>query len=116
MALPQLVRRRAESKIGALCERRIPPHIRDQIKLEFTIRGDSITIVERRPPWRSDIGPEWTTMKIAQLRFQTGSGTWSLWWSDRNGRWLRVPDLDASPDIEQLLAVIDDDPSGAFWG
>lgn len=55
-------------------------------------------------------------MKIAQLRFDAESGTWSLWWSDRNERWHRVPDLDATPDIDQLLAVIDDDPAGAFWG
>lgn len=116
MALPELVRRSAESSVGAFSERRIPPHVRDQIKLEFTVRGDSITIVERRPPWRADIGPDWSTMKIAQLRFDAGSGTWSLWWSDRNERWHRVPDLDATPDIDQLLAVIDDDPAGAFWG
>lgn len=116
MALPELVRRNAEAKVGAFCERRVPEHIRDQVRLELTVRGNAITIVERRPPWRAEFGPEWSSMKIARLRFDAGTRTWTLWWADRNGRWDRYWDVDATPDIDELLREIDEDPTGIFWG
>lgn len=116
MALPELIRRSAEAKVGALCERRVPVEIRDQVKLEFTVRGNGITIVERRPPWRADFGADWSSMKIAQLRFDPTARTWSLWWADRNGRWGRYWDVDATADIDDLLHEIDADPTGTFWG
>ncbi len=116
MALRELVRRSAETKVGAFCERRVPGHHRDQVKLEVTVWGDAITIVERRPPWRAEFGPEWSSMKIAQLRFDAGSGTWTLRWPDRNGRWDRYLDVDATPAIDGLRGEIDEDPTGIFRG
>lgn len=115
MALPELVRKGAELKVGAFCERRVPAHLRDEIRLELTVRGDAITIVERRPPWRAEFGPEWSSMKIAQLRFDAASRTWTLWWADRNGRWDRYWDVDATPDIDELLREINEDPTAIFW-
>jgi hypothetical protein len=52
--------------------------------------------------------------KIAQLRYD--HDTWTLHWADRSGRWLQYPDLEPSPRLEDLLAEIDLDPVGAFWG
>lgn len=102
--------------MAAFCERRVPAHVRDQVRLEHVVRGDAITIVQRRAPWRPDFGPEWSSLKIAQLRFDGGERTWTLWWADRNERWERYWDLDATPDIDQLLAEIDEDPTAIFWG
>lgn len=102
--------------MAAFCQRRVPSHVRDEVRLEHVVRGNAITIVERRPPWRPEYGPEWTTMRIAQLRFDGATSTWTLWWADRNGRWDRYWDLDATPDIDLLLAEIDEDPTAIFWG
>jgi hypothetical protein len=115
MALPELVRRNVEVRVADFCERRIPAHLQNEIKLEFTVRGDSITIVERRPPWRVDFGPG-STMKVAQLRFDHDARTWTLWWADRNGRWDRYWDVDPTADVEELLREIGEDPTGIFWG
>src|SRR6266702_8756228 len=70
------------------CERRIPAHLRDEIRLEVGVRGSAITIFERRPPWIEWAGPEWSRMKIAQLRWDAAERLWRLYWADRNGRWL----------------------------
>lgn len=112
--LPELIRRGVEMKVAAFCERRVLPNVRDQMRLEFTVRGNAITIVERRPPWRSDFGPEWSSLKVAQLRFDQASRTRTLWWADRNERWDRYWDVDATLDIDELLREIDEDPTGAF--
>ncbi len=116
MALAELVRRGAEAKVAAFCERRVPAHVRDKVRLEHTVRGNAITVIERRPPWREDFVPEWSSMKIAQLRYDATSRTWTLWWADRNGRWDRCWDVGETSDIDELLAEIDEDPTGIFWG
>jgi hypothetical protein len=55
-------------------------------------------------------------MKVAQLRFDEAETTWTLWWPDRNERWNRYRDLDATSDLDVLPAEIDEDPTGIFWG
>jgi hypothetical protein len=102
------------ARVRRYCEQRVPPHARHQVRLETIVRGSAITIIERRPPWRDDVAPEWSRSKIAQLRYDHDS--WTLHWADRNGRWLRYPDLEPSPRLDDLLTKIDRDPAGAFRG
>ncbi len=82
------------------------------------IRGNAIAIVERRPLFFDlDAGTEnWTSMRIAQLRFDAAPGAWTLHWADRNGRWHLYDDVDPSPDVGPILREIEDDPTGIFWG
>jgi hypothetical protein len=73
-SLPELVRKTVERDVGRYCEDRAPSHLRDKIRIEYEIRGNSVTIVERRPPWREDYGPEWSRVTVAQLRTRMRSG------------------------------------------
>lgn len=117
MPLPELVRRSAEKQVRRFCEGRIPAHARDQVRLELGIRGNAITIFERRPFFRSRPNvDEWSKMKIAQLRYDPDAREWSLYWADRNGRWHRYWDLDPAENLEVLLREIDEDPTAIFWG
>jgi Protein of unknown function (DUF3024) len=75
------------ARVRRYCQRRVPPHAHRQVRLETVVRGSAITIIERRAPWRDDIGPEWSRLKVAQLRYD--HGVWALYWANRNGRWLR---------------------------
>ena len=78
------------------------------------MRGANVTIFELRPPWRDDVGPEWSRRPLVQLR-HTGSGFWLLLWQDRRGRWQRYP-LAPRPtrDLDALLAEIDEDGISLF--
>jgi hypothetical protein len=58
----------------------------------------------------------WTRTPIAQLRYDTAAGTWTLYWADRNRRWHRSDDLDPTPQLDDLLKEIDEDPLSIFWG
>lgn len=116
MAIPELVRKAALKQVEAFCETRVPPHARDQVRLEASVRGNAITIVERRPPWRPDFGPDWSSQRIAQLRYDPDSGAWSLFARDRNDRRLAYFRPIRSRDVAPLLAEIDADPTGIFWG
>jgi hypothetical protein len=116
MAPPTSVVEPALARVKRFCEDRVPAELREQMRLECSLRGNSITIVERRPPWSELVGPEWTFTKIAQLRCDTGNRMWTLYCIDRNERWWPDDFAEPSPDIEELLAAIDEDPSGIFWG
>ena len=96
------------------CERRLPPHARDQVRLETVVHGSAITIIEQRAPWRGDFGPEWGRSRIAQLRYDQRS--WTLYWADRSGSWLQYPDLEPSPASTTSSPRSIATPFAAFWG
>ena len=81
-AVPTMTPEAALPLVETFCEMRNPATLRDEVRLECSRRGDSITISERRPPWRVDLGPEWTELKIAQLRYDPAERTWSLYCRD----------------------------------
>lgn len=78
------------------------------------MRGKSVTIFECRP-----VGPEkpaeWFKVSVAQLRYSAERQDWSLYWSDRNGRWHRYHDLHPGP-VDSALNEIEADPTCIFWG
>ena len=55
----------ALAEVERFCEERTPPDLGDQLRLECSVRGNAITIVERRPPWNPRLGSEWTTSHVA---------------------------------------------------
>jgi DUF3024 family protein len=104
-------------RVEVSCDTRVPHELRHDLRLECARRGNSVTIVERRPPWNPDlIGTEWTSMKVAQLRYDPSSRQWSLYCCDRNERWWLYDGIGPSLSVDPLLAEIEADPTGIFWG
>jgi len=114
MPLPPDIREAAVSQVERYCDERVPAEARSHIRIEHTVRGNAITIVERRPPWSELVGPEWSSTRVAQLRHD--AGLWTLYCSDSNDRWWLYEDADPAPDVGPLLAAIDEDATGIFWG
>ena len=54
--------------------------------------------------------------ELVRRQAEAKVAAWSLWWSDRNGRWHPYDDLDATADIDVLIREIDEDPTAIFWG
>ncbi|MGO9320711.1 MAG: DUF3024 domain-containing protein [Solirubrobacteraceae bacterium] len=98
------------------CEQRVPPHALHQVCAELVLTRGAATIAERRAPWREEYGPEWTSRGVARPRYTTKSGVWTLYWSDRNGRWHRYDLLQPTADIRVILDEVDRDPTCIFWG
>jgi Protein of unknown function (DUF3024) len=103
-------------KIRRFAEGRIPARARYQVRLEVDVHGQTVTIVERRAPWRPDFGPEWSSFPRAQLRFNRSTHLWSLYWRDADLYWHRYDGLGPASHVEPLLAEIDADPMARFWG
>ena len=114
MALSALAKRQVEKKVAEYCEGRVPAHARHQVRMGYKIRGNSVTLLEKR---RGFADPsQWVEIKIAQLRYDPDVRKWSLFWSDRNERWHRYESLRPQENLEALLREIDQDPTCIFWG
>ncbi|MFZ2266478.1 MAG: DUF3024 domain-containing protein [Azonexus sp.] len=115
MALPVLTLHLAQTKLAAYCAQKIPAEIRDRVRLEFEVAGDMLTLIESRPHFRT---PEiWTRLPVARFRYNPGSETWSLDCPHLGNPELWRP-YPAKPqhDLGQLIKLLDEDDSGAFWG
>jgi hypothetical protein len=106
----------ALSLVAAYCATKIPSEHDDKIRIEYKVHGNKITIYECRPPWREDFGPEWTSMRICSMQWDSVTGLWALYARDRHGRRLDYPYVDPAPSVKSLLVELDDDPTSIFWG
>ena len=114
MVLPDNTRRRVESTLSLYCAARIPPPLRDEIKLGYRIRTRAVTLYQER---RAMLDPErWIKLVVAQLRYNADLNHWKLYCADRNARWHRYDLAPPARSIEPLLDEIDQDPTGIFWG
>jgi hypothetical protein len=103
-------------RVRRWCRQRVPEHLRDQVRVECDAGPGYLTIVECRPPWRNDMGTEWTRFPIARLRYTKAAKRWSLYWRDRNLRFHRYDQFPPSPHVDDLLQEVDRDPTAIFWG
>jgi hypothetical protein len=89
---------------------------RDQVRVDLDVDARSVTVVECRPPWDPSAGADWTRFPIARLRYTKLRREWTLYWRDRNERFHRFTPVPASNDVTDLLAAVDADHTGIFWG
>ena len=115
MALPVLTQHIARTKLYAYCERKIPEKVRDQVRLELEFADNHITLIETRPHFRDP--SQWTTLPVARFRYNAGAGTWALLSPVFNNKeaWRLYP-IQPSRDLDKLIAALDADANGVFWG
>ncbi len=113
MGLSKFEKQRVEKLLGEYCQNRIPPHVRDQVKLFYTLRGNNVKIFEARPQRQNP--EQWKEMPIARLKYDPDSLTWDLYWSRSNGKWEKYPEKPTN-NLKKVIEEIDTDPHHVFWG
>jgi hypothetical protein len=107
----------AMKAVEIFCETKSPEEFAAELRVSCSRRGSAITIAEERAPWHPERqGDAWTSSKVAQLRYDAKSATWSLYCRDSGERWWAYDEVAPSPSVDPLLAEIDRDPTGIFWG
>lgn len=104
------------ARIRRFCDAQVPVDLRDQVRVEHRVRGRSVTIVELRPPWREDLGSEWTELQQARMKYDEQTLGWTMCWFDSNSRAHRYDLLEPDQPIDVLLAEYEDDPTCIFKG
>ena len=102
-------------KVRRFCAAQWPEEkFKDQVRLEVSVRGKRVSVHELRPLFHGAPG-EWTSMPIAQLRYE-GDGLWTLYYGDRNSRWQEYFDIAPRQPIDVIVNELDEDPTCVFWG
>jgi hypothetical protein len=114
MALPEAIRRQVEAKLDRYCERRAPAEVRNKVRLVVEFQGDAVAIREERPS--IGLPGAWVETKIARARFDPAARRWTLQCADARGQWRPYGGFGATASFDALLAEIDRDPRGVFWG
>jgi hypothetical protein len=114
MAIPQLELARVRKRLDAFCER-VPPPVRDKVSHLWRVRGNQITLFERRPAWRGPPGVV-TDRAFARFQFDPPTHVWMLKWRDRNGRFHPHEGFEAVRSFDALVDEVEADPTGIFLG
>ncbi len=114
MSLSEFEKQRVGKIFSAYCAMKAPHHISDRFRVEFELRGDEVKLFESRPDLLDK--SRWNCYKIARFRKNSGENRWYLYYADRNERWCPFNPHPSDTDIEKLLAEVEKDPSGIFWG
>lgn len=94
----------------------IPEDVRDQVRIDLDVTDRSVTLLESRPPWDPERGKEWISQPVARIRYTRTTGTWALYWADRNSRFHLYELKPPTQYVRHLLHEIDEDPTCIFWG
>jgi hypothetical protein len=114
MAFSELELKRIEQTVGEFCRKRSLAHLRDKLRLEYSVKGHEVVIVERRPRWDNPI--EWIESPVAKLKFIRSANKWRLYWQRADLKWHEYPGLSSSDRISDLVREIDADPLACFFG
>jgi len=94
----------------------MPSTVSDQVRYELELTDRTITVLECRPPWREDFGPEWTRLPICRFRYTKVRREWSLYWTDRHSKFHEYDLADPTPHLDELIEHVKLDPTCIFWG
>ena len=114
MAFGELELKRIEQTVGEFCRKRSPAHLRDKLRLEYSVKGHEVIIFELRPKW--DNPKEWTELPVAKLKFIRSANKWRLYWQRADLKWHEYPGQSSSDRINDLVREVDADPLACFFG
>jgi hypothetical protein len=114
MALSEIELKYVENTVGKMCKRRSPAHVSDQLRTVYVVKGHDVTVYEERPRWNNP--QEWTRSGIAKFKYIRKQSVWTLYWMRQDLKWHLYTPLPESTTIGRLVAEVDKDPHGAFFG
>jgi hypothetical protein len=114
MSFDELELKRIDRTVGDLCRRKTRPGFAEQLRFECEIDGHAVTVWEVRSPW-DGVGDH-TRMGVARFRFVRSRGVWELYWMRPDLNWHRYDPAEPTPDLAALVAIVEADEYGAFFG
>ena len=116
MAFSEIELKKIDKLVGRLCDKKSPPHIRDQLRFEYDISGHNVHIWEIRPVYFDPT--QETKHGVAKFQFIRTKNRWKLYWMRADLKWHAYePDPGQSlTDLGEQVAEVETDPYGAFFG
>src|SRR5262245_28724632 len=114
MAFSSFELKHIDKTAGQLCRRRSPVQHRHQVRIEYRVKGHDVLIYSTQPSYRDS--SRWTEHGVAKLRYVRSTGEWRLFWLRATLKWQAYDPLPSSRAVTALVAEIDSDPHGCFFG
>lgn len=114
MSFNELELKRIDRTVGDLCRRKTRPEFADKLRFECEVHGHTVSIWEVRPSW-DGVGDH-TRMGVARFRLLRSRDEWQLYWMRRDLEWHRYGPAGSNPDLAALVAIVEADECGAFFG
>lgn len=114
MALSEIQQAQVNKHLGVFCDARVPPAVRNKVRVGFRIKGVEVLLFEERPAFQPP--HEWREMPVAKFRYVGTQKLWRLYCQHRDLRWHSYEALPAAPSFKTLLDEVAADPTGIFWG
>jgi hypothetical protein len=114
MAFSEIELKYIQNLVGRVCKRRSPPHLSDKIRTTYEITNHDVVIFEERPGFNKP--DEWSKMPSAKFKYDRANKKWKLYWMRRDEKWHLYHTDTKSTELERLIAEVDRDPYGAFFG
>ncbi len=114
MFFSELELQRIERDVGALCERRSPAHIRDKLRHDYKIEGQSVILFEVRPQWNDP--SKYLELPYAKITYVKSRKIWKLYWHRADLTFHRYDPKESARQLSELVEEIDTDPYACFFG
>ena len=114
MAFSEIELKKIDKFVGGLCRKRTPEKYKKELRFEYRIKGHEVEIIEIRPYFHNP--NEMSELSVAKLKFNRTKNIWVLYWQRASGKWLKFEPSKTTYDLAELVAEIDHDEFGCFFG
>lgn len=114
MAFSGIELKRIQQVVGSVCKRRSPISLRDKIRVTYEITDLEVVIFESRP--RFNKPNEWSKSPRAKLKYSRSTRKWKLYRIREDEKWYPYETETASTELDAVVAELESDRSGAFFG
>lgn len=115
MAIPETQLRACLAAAGDFLTRRRPPaHIREMLDYRADIKGSEMAILEVRPAFQDKT--RIVEHPVAKVKWVGTKKSWRLFWMRADLKWHAYDPLPEAPEVATLIAEVEKDPHGCFFG
>ncbi len=90
------------------------PEIRKQLDLGYSYDGTVAILYEIRPIWNKP--DQIQHIEFAKIRFYKSRQEWHLYWKRASGKWEGYEPFPKATHLEKIIAIINEDKHGCFYG
>ena len=112
--MPAHIREEAVKRIEKYISEKIPTHLRSKIRLAMKVRGNAITVYERRPLFTDS--SQWSSREIFQVRYTDYDDRWHLYWMRVFHKWWPYRPSVTVYTIDDCIREVNEDGWGCFYG
>jgi hypothetical protein len=113
MSPPVIQIKVAVQLLSEFCARCASAGLENKTRLSFSVRGNFLTLIDGGPTMFDE--HELHHRSIAQFRYNASRRLWSLYRTDRHGKWHQYNESNPTKDFQELIRQVDEDPLGIFW-